>query len=148
MNLVKLIEQYNNNNLIFCEPIKNNIMNDGNFIRILYSTDIITFNGVYLLIRLSDCICEKFYNKVKCTFNSSNQKELIEQIKSIEEDILKKYNTIKIPSYKINEQLSSGTIKIYSDIAYKSSHTFVLKISGIWETPTHYGLTYKFTKTN
>ena len=31
MNLVKTIEQYNHNNLIFCEPIKNNIMNDGNF---------------------------------------------------------------------------------------------------------------------
>jgi hypothetical protein len=147
MNLVKLIEHYNNNNIIFCEPIKNNIMNDGNFIRILYSTHIITFNGIYLLINLSDCLCEKFYNKIKCTFNSSNQKELIEKLKLIEEEILKKYKTSKVPSYKIYEQLSSGFIKIYSEIGNKSNHLFILKISGIWETPTHYGLTYKFMKT-
>lgn len=147
MNLVKLIDQYNNNNVIFCEPIKNNIMNEGNFIRILYSTDIITFNGIYLLVNLTDCTCEKFYNKIKCTFNSSNQKELIEKLKFIEEDILKKYKTNKTPSYKIYEQLSSGFIKIYSELVNKTNHLFILKISGIWETNTHYGLTYKFMKT-
>jgi hypothetical protein len=146
MNLVKSIEQYNNNNLVFCEPIKNNIMNDGHFIRILYSTEIITFNGIYLLINLSDCLCEKFYNKIKCTFNSLIQKELIDKLKLIEEDILNKHKTNKAPLYKIYEQLSSGFIKVYSDIGNKSNHLFILKISGIWETTTHYGLTYKFMK--
>ena len=38
MNLVKSIEQYNDKSIFFCEPIKNNIMSDGNFIRILYSS--------------------------------------------------------------------------------------------------------------
>jgi hypothetical protein len=147
MNLVKLIDQYNSNNLIFCEPIKNNIMNDGTFVRILYSSDIISFNGVYLLINLSECSCEKFYNKIKCTFNSSTQKELIEKLKVIEEDILKKYNNNKIPLFKIYEQISSGFIKIYSEIGTKYNNLFILKISGIWETQTHYGLTYKFMKT-
>ena len=37
MNLVKSIQQYNDNNLFLCEPIKNNIMNEGIFIRILYN---------------------------------------------------------------------------------------------------------------
>ena len=37
MNLVKTISQYDDKSVFFCEPIKNNIMNDGNFIRILYS---------------------------------------------------------------------------------------------------------------
>ena len=147
MNLVKLIDQYNSNNLIFCEPIKNNIMNDGTFVRILYSSDIITFNGVYLLINLSECSCEKFYNKIKCTFNSSTQKELIEKLKVIEEDILKKYKNNKIPLFKIYEQISSGFIKIYFEIGSKYNNLFILKISGIWETQTHYGLTYKFMKT-
>ena len=74
MNLVKLIEQYNNNNLFFCEPIKNNIMNNGNFIRILYSTPNMILNGVYLLVNLYDVYCEKYYNKYKCSFNISNHK--------------------------------------------------------------------------
>ena len=38
MNLVKSINQYNEDNIYFCEPIKNNVMNEGKFIRILYST--------------------------------------------------------------------------------------------------------------
>ena len=148
MNLVKSIEQYNHNNVIFCDPIKNNIMNDGHFIRILYSTDVMTLNGVYLLINLSDIICEKYYNKFKCTFNVFNHKEIIENLKLIEEDLLKKYKTDKIPSYKIYEQIKCGYIKIYSDIDNNSNTSFILKISGIWETQTNYGITYKFLKIN
>ena len=50
MNLVKNIEQYEENNIFFCEPIKNNIMNDGRFIRILYSNNILVLNGIYIYI--------------------------------------------------------------------------------------------------
>ena len=53
MYLVNTIEQYNNNHLFFCEPIKNNIMTEGKFIRILYSNDHITLNGVYIVINLN-----------------------------------------------------------------------------------------------
>jgi hypothetical protein len=148
MNLVKLIEQYDNNNLIFCEPVKNNIMNNGNFIRILYSTPNMILNGVYLLINLYDVQCEKYYNKYKCNFNISNHKDIIDNIKIIEEDILKKYKVNKIPLFKIYEQFSSGYIKIFSDFDNKSKYSFILKISGIWETQINYGLTYKFIKTD
>jgi hypothetical protein len=148
MNLVKTIDQYDNKYVIFCEPIKNNVMNDGNFIRILYSNDIMSLNGIYLYINLHDITCEKYYNKFKCSFNISNYKELIEKLKFLEEDILKKYRSIKTPSYKIYDQLKSGYIKIFSDIGNKSSCSFILKISGIWETANNYGLTYKFLKIN
>ena len=50
MNLVKHLNQYDDNYVIFCDPIKNNIMNDGNFIRILYSANNFTLNGIYLFI--------------------------------------------------------------------------------------------------
>jgi hypothetical protein len=148
MNLVKLIEQYDNNNLIFCEPVKNNIMNNGNFIRILYSTPNMILNGVYLLINLYDVHCEKYYNKYKCNFNISTHKDIIDNIKIIEEDILKKYKVNKIPLFKIYEQFSSGYIKIFSDFENKAKYSFILKISGIWETQINYGLTYKFIKTD
>jgi hypothetical protein len=148
MNLVKTIEQYDNKCVIFCEPIKNNVMNDGNFIRILYSNDTMALNGIYLYVNLHDITCEKYYNKFKCSFNISNYKELIEKLKLLEEDILKKYRSNKLPSYKIYEQLKSGYIKLFSDIGNKTSCPFILKISGIWETANNYGLTYKFLKIN
>ena len=148
MNLVKLIEQYNNNNIFFCDPIKNNIMNNGNFIRILYSNPNMILNGVYLLINLYDICCEKYYNKYKCNFNISNHKDIIENIKLIEEEILKKYKSNKTPTFKIYEQIKSGYIKIFSDIGNKPQCSFILKISGIWETQQNFGLTYKFIKIN
>ena len=149
MNIVKKIEQYDENSIFFCEPIKNTIMNEGTFIRILYSTNNITLNGIYLLIQLSDIISEKYYNKNKCTFNINSHKELIEKIKIIEENLLKKIEiNSKIPQFKIYEQLINGNIKFFSDYFSKSNNSFILKISGIWETQTHYGLTYKFTKIN
>ncbi len=146
MNLVKRIEQYNDECIFFCEPIKNNVMNDGNFIRILYSTKNIILNGIYLQINLTDLICEKYYNKYRCEFNTTNHKDIIDGIKIIEENILKKYKTNKIASHKIYEQIKSGYIKLFSDIGNKTSCSFILKISGIWETQSNYGLTYKFIK--
>ena len=146
MNLVKSIEQYNDKNTFFCEPIKNNIMSEGNFIRILYSTQHFILNGIYLLINLNDITCEKFYSKYKCNFNISVHKEIIDKLKQIEEQLLKKYNTNKIASYKIYEQLKSGFIKIFTDVGNRSQCSFILKISGIWETQYNYGLTYKFLK--
>jgi len=149
MNIVKRIDQYDENCLFFCEPIKNNIMNDGNFIRLLYSTNHFTLNGIYLMIHLSDITCEKYYLKYKCTFNVLMHKEMIDHLKIIEEDILKKCDIKeKIPQYKIYEQLKNGNIKIFSDVTNKSSAYFILKISGIWETQVNYGLTYKFIKIN
>ena len=63
MNIVKKIEQYDENSIFFCEPIKNTIMNEGNFIRILYSTHNVTLNGIYLLVHINDITCDKYYNK-------------------------------------------------------------------------------------
>jgi len=148
MNLVKSIEQYNDKNTFFCEPIKNNIMTDGNFIRILYSTQHFILNGIYLLVNLQDITCEKFYNKYKCNFNILNHKDIIDNLKKIEEELLKKYKTSKIASYKIYEQMKTGYIKIFTDVGNRSQCSFILKISGIWETQYNYGLTYKFLKIN
>jgi hypothetical protein len=149
MNIVKRIDQYNKNNIFFCEPIKNNVMNEGNFIRIIYSTQNIVLNGIYLLVTLNDITCDKYYTKYKCNFNVQNHKEIIDNIKIIEEDLLKKIEIPdKIPQYKIYEQLKNGNLKIFSDVGNKAICSFILKVSGIWETHNNYGLTYKFIKTN
>jgi len=149
MNIVKRLDQYDNNNIFFCDPIKNNIMNDGNFIRIVYSNNIFVLNGVYLLITLNDITCEKYYNKYKCLFNVNTHKEIIDNLKIIEEELLKKLDIKgKIPQNKIYEQIKNGNIKLFNDVGNKTYGSFILKISGIWETQSNYGLTYKFIKIN
>lgn len=149
MNITKKIEDYDDKCIFFCETIKNNIINEGNFIRILYSTPFVTLNGIYLLMNLNDVSCEKYYNKYKCNFNCNTNKEIIDKIKIIEEKIIKKCEIKdKIPQYKIYDQIKNGIIKTINDIEINSGMqcSFILKISGIWETSINYGLTYKFIK--
>jgi uncharacterized CHY-type Zn-finger protein len=149
MNIAKRIDQYDNNSVILCDPIKNNIMTEGNFIRILYSTQNITLNGIYIVITLNNITCEKYFSKYRCFFNMLSHKELLDKLQIIEENILGKYRTIdKIPQYKIYEKIKNGNIKIFNDVGNKCVCSFILKISGIWETQSNYGLTYKFIKVN
>jgi hypothetical protein len=65
MNIVKNIDQYNEDNVYFLEPIKNNIMNNGNFIRIIYSTSLFILNGIYVNINLNCVSVDKYYNKYR-----------------------------------------------------------------------------------
>ena len=88
MNIVKNLDQYDLSCVYFCEPIKNNVMNEGIFIRILYSTADFVLNGVTLLLPLCEVHVEKYYNKYKCTFNVSNNRNNIESIYNIEKEIL------------------------------------------------------------
>jgi len=152
MNLVKTLEQYDHTNIFFCEPIKNNIMNEGNFIRIIYSNSLFVLNGLNLLLPLNNIHYEKYHNKYKCSFPLLTNKDIVEKIKNVEEDILRRVHIKnKIPQFKIHEQMKYGCIKLFLENTEKTSTTlqlFMLKISGIWETDYHYGLTYKFLQAN
>jgi hypothetical protein len=120
-------------------------MNNGNFIRIIYSTSLFVLNGIYININLNCVSVDKYYNKYKCSFDTIQYKEIIEKLRLIEEGLIKKSSILgKVPQFKIYEQLKNGNIKVFSDTSEKIGNTFLLKIAGIWETETEYGLTYKF----
>ena len=145
MIIVKTIDQYNENYVYFCEPIKNNIMNDGNFIRIIYSNPLFTLNGIYISLNIGYISIEKYYNKYKCIFDLLQHRDIVDKLRLLEETLLKKVNiTGKLSQCKIYEQLKNGNIKVFSESSDKINNTFLLKIAGIWETENEYGLTYKF----
>ena len=153
MNIVKDIDQFDEKNIYFTEPIKNNIINNGHFVRILYSTPFFVINGIHILFSLSNVVIEKYFNKYKCIFNVDAHNNLIHKIKLLEETIIKKCNLTytyknKIPQYKLFDQIKNGNIKIFTDnLKNENSNTYILKISGIWHTDSHYGITYKFSRT-
>ena len=87
--------------------------------------------------------------KIKCTFGRSNNNTIIEFIKNIERDILGvSPGEGNVPVYRIEEQLSQGFIKIFSDDEYKRTRVaniqILLKISGVWTDSTNYGITFRF----
>ena len=128
MNLVLDENNYNINNIFFYEAVKNTVMDDSKFIRIIYSDEFVILNGLYLKINISN----------------KNTPNYLEQL---ERDILSKFtlnkNIVnKNKSIKIKDQLLFLLGKNNLD------SKFLLKISGIWETNLTIGLTYKFISIN
>ena len=149
MSILQELHDYDIENVYFCDSIKNNIMSNGNFIRILYCMPNFTMNGVHLHIHLKDIVYEKYYQKYKCFFDVEYYANLVNSIHNIETEILNKLpeNNKKTPQHKITEQLQCGFLKIFSDSPPNGNNAdFMLKISGVWETESNYGLTYKFMK--
>ena len=143
MNIVQKIDQFQDVFVYLFEPIPNNIVPNGKFIRILYSSPHVCLTGIYLFISLQNIIVEPYFNKYKCSFVPFLHKKLIQDIFTIEESLLKKVNLPnKTPLFKITEQFKKGNIKLFSDCIPTGS--FILKISGIWETDFFYGATFKF----
>jgi hypothetical protein len=131
--------------IYFNEPIQNNIINESRYIRILYSTPNIVFNGIHVLINLSIDNIERQYNKNILYYNIEKNTQAINNIKKIEKTILKKYNSSKHPSYNLSELLDGGVVRLFTDLSEKKKvMNIILKISGLWEDDETYGVTYKF----
>lgn len=153
MNIVIDIDEFNKDNIFLQEPVKNNIIDDSKFIRIIYSNNIFVINTLYIIFNLHIIQIENYFNKYKFIFNIKQNTKLINQFKSIEESILDKiFINNKKPVFRLYEQLNSGNIKLFKDSLklHKtySDNEFIIKISGIWENEYEYGITYKFIDMN
>ena len=144
-------EQFDTHNIIINKKIKNNIIEDSYFYRLIYSDDLFQSNGLFVLFTFTNIKIEHYYNKIKCNFedNHKNNKN-IEIIKNIENDILNKLHNVehKILSTKLKDQLNNYNIKLFEDkntpIKNFNSINIILKISGIWSTSSEIGVTFKF----
>lgn len=151
MNLLLTPDNYNINYIYFNDSIKNTVIDNSNFIKIMFSNDDMYLNGIYLLIELENITLERYYNKYKCIIsdNISNNK-LFQFMYKLEHELLDKYNNIKNKKLIITNQLKQNNIKLFienKDIKEINNNkiNFCLKISGIWEKNDEIGLTYKFT---
>ncbi len=125
MNLVLDETNYNINNIFFYEPVKNTVMDDSKFIRIIYSDEHVILNGLYLKLDIKN-------NNNVLDFLDKTEREILNKYK------INKNNVNKNRCIKIQEQLQ---FLINKNIPNKN---VIIKISGIWETNLIMGLTFKF----
>ena len=146
MNVVLDIDDFKLENVFFQDSVKNTVMDNSNFIRTLYSTNLFTLNGIFLKTKINTSYVEKYFNKYKCIFDKELNRTVIDKMLLIEKSILQKVEIKnKNAAYRIEDQLSGGNIKLFTDNLEKSlENQYIFKISGIWETETDYGVTYKF----
>lgn len=145
MILVKNIEQYNLDHVIFLNIMKNNIMKNGNFIKILYFTPLFKMNGIYLKVNIVNYSNENNVYRNNYIFNPFLYQELINKIRDIEIGILSKVGiNDKIYECELYKKLMGGNIKIITNVTEEKFDNFIIKISGIWESDDKCGLNYKF----
>lgn len=154
MYLTLKSNQFDSHCILINNKTKNNIMNNSDFYRILYSDEEITINGVFIHFILKNIYIEKYFNKVKCLFdNNDYNKSEIQKIIDIEQKTLEKLQNILPnykPTYRMREQLSNYFVKICNEnqirLGNHEKMIFILKIAGIWsnENSKTYGITFRF----
>ncbi len=154
------LAQFDINCVFYGEPSINTVMDNSNFIRLVYSNKTMVLSSIFLLINMKIIQSEKYFNKYKYTFNTAININEIQKIIKIERDMLTKVNISgKNPVYRISEQIQGGSIKLFgiefanNEFEIKTNeeysmpeNRFIIKLSGLWENETEYGITYKFIK--
>ena len=90
MNIIETIDNFKFSNTFYLFPIKNTVILDSNFIRILYSNNLFTLNGVYISICLENITSND--NKLKYCFDKEINKKTTEFIKNLETVIYNEIN--------------------------------------------------------
>ena len=152
------IDNINNKYIIINDAIKNSVLQHSNFYKLSYSNDIISLNGIFVLVNINKILYNN--NKsFKIEFDHQNNINIIDKIFNLEEKILDLLNIKdKEKQYKITEIFNSNNFKytsnydeINEELNFKSetlSNVFIIKISGIWETKDKYGITFKIYYVN
>ena len=130
-------------------PVKNTVMDQSNFIRLLYSDGVVALNGVHVRARLHASRVEQYFNKYKCIIDVDKSASGISELVELERLVLEQSGVRdKTPVYRIADQLRQGAFKLFSDNPEadcdRRKCVYVLKMSGVWETDVEYGVTYKF----
>ena len=145
MNIYHTINNLDVNNITICNPIANKFSNYDKFYKILYNTNGMTMNSIYLLVDIDNtCVIEE-HKKYKFVFNIDDI--TIEKIKRLEISLLEKANQFLQKDIILNCHYNLLNNKyIYSpNMITKKNKKIYIRISGIWESNNQIGLTTKMT---
>lgn len=142
MSLAIQLYNFDYHNVYFHKPIQNTIINESKFIRTIYSNGLFSLNNICLDIPM--VINSNFRSRHYFDFQVNNP--TISQLCLLEDNILKRCAIIgKTANFKLTNQLREGYLKIFTICdSSSSSENILLKISGVWESESEYGITFKF----
>lgn len=168
------IENFNTNNVIISDAIKNSMIEHSLFYKFLYSNEFVTFNGIFLYFQLENINFNK--DRIILTKDNENNLNVLNNIIDIEKKLFNIINSNKIKNYKLRELINNNNIKFsksdidninefnefnefnecnefnefkkFNEFNEFNKHHFILKLSGFWETNENIGITFKIIKIN
>jgi len=150
MNILLSQNQFSLLNTFFSDK-KENIIVEGTFTKLLYSTQFFVMNGLYFQFPIPYFNIATSGQNTYINFDINKQMNhtCIQQFVKMENSILEYYRqmnkTNKRLSHILTRQLCSGNMKLYRDLQRKLKVPckLVIKISGIWESDNEIGLAIK-----
>lgn len=153
MNVVIGLADFDPDAVFFHAPVKNTIMPNSNFIRVLYSTDYFVLTNILLEVEFVVDGVTRYFERRRHSFDPERNRAVIAKIEAVERTMLERLSLRgKKPVHRVGAQLSGGTAKLYTTLPAGSVHRnarYILKISGVWESGDphgEYGLNYKFVE--
>ena len=144
MNIVLTLDKINTNNIYYQEPIYNTVMENGEFVKIIYSDENVMITGLHILLSIKPILIDKYYNKFKLTYDLKHyHNDIFKKICNIENEILNKYISNKTKKHMLYDMVNTSKIVLFSNNELYDKNNLIIKISGIWENETNYGITYK-----
>ncbi len=142
--------------IIINEPIKNSAIQYNYFYKLFYSTHIVSLTSIFILFELNNLSFENDKIKFDKTLLNNN---VFNKLIELEEHVLNLIRDTKIKLFKIKELYENQFFKYalcddndnlnnYNHLNDIKNKTFIIKISGIWESKDSIGLTFKFIKVN
>jgi hypothetical protein len=156
------LQNLNYESIIINEPIKNSAVQYNYFYKLLYSTNIVTLTSIFVIFELNNLS----YETDKIKFDKSAQNNTVfNKLIELEDYVLNLIRDPKTKLFKLKElyenqffkyTLNDDTENLHNynyvneitNTNANNSKTFIIKISGIWESKDSIGLTFKFIKAN
>ena len=135
------LDNYDNNNIFIMQPIKNTLINQGLFYKLLYSNNLFTTNGIYIKLHFQNT--QYINNRLYYDLSNIKNEEIFNKIINLERYLLQKVNSNKKNLCKIFEQLKNGNEK-----SSTNNPIIILKISGVWENDNSIGISFKIISIN
>ena len=104
MYIVIKLGDFKNTNVFFKRAVKNKVIDDSNFSRIIYSDSMMCTTGLFIKVPITIQTFERFHNNYKCSFTVQDNEKTIMELEKIEADIL---NLINIKGKKVKYGISN-----------------------------------------
>ena len=155
MNIAVNIENIDRRNIYFYDQVENKVMADSIFVQSGFSNELFTLSGIYINTKFVVTRSDRYFKKHKYMLDIVANNTLIDSLIKIEKMILDNLDRPELTKiYKLKEQLTSLTLIVFEGSVasinshHLGSHSFILKISGIWITENSCGITFKFFHVN
>ena len=157
--LSETLDNFNISNIFILSPIKNNLIIDGLFYKLLYSEELYTSNGIYIDISMNGGSNLNGRMSYDISKNMNTLRKIYNIERYIFQNILNSENNKKKIYYKISDQFKNGNMKLNhfnnnnnnfnnNNFNNNDNNNFILKISGVWENSNSLGISFKLIQIN